>query len=302
MTIELRHFRYFIAVAEELHFGRAAERLHISQPPLSQQIRALEGAIGVRLFERSKHHVALTEPGRQFLLLAYAVLNDVQHAIASAQRAERGEIGVLRIGFAGFFPLTNLMPQLIHDFREAYPNVGLRFQDLGSAEQVDALLNETLDLGFIRVLPGVQVTLVKTWPLSVDRLVVALPAKHPLSAKQTLTMPMLVNEHFVMYARPRGTGLYEQVINLCLAAGFTPKVAQEALELPTVLGLVAAGVGISIATSAARQIQMPNVVYRKLKATGAGIEVLLAYRRHDISPLVANFVRLARTGKCDEAQ
>ncbi|MES2355138.1 MAG: LysR substrate-binding domain-containing protein [Pseudomonadota bacterium] len=295
--MELRHIRYFVAVAEELHFGRAAERLHISQPPLSQQIQALEAELGVQLFARSRHKVALTEAGKQFLARAYVVLDEVQQAITAAQRADRGEVGILRIGFTGSFPFTSIMPLIIRNYREAYPGVELRFQERGSMEQIDLLLNNALDLGFTRSLPSMRSPLVAAHSLLTEPLVVALPAKHVLAAKQQLTVPMLVNEQFIMYARPQGAGLYEQVINLCLAAGFAPNVVQEAGEMTTIIGLVAANVGISFVSSAMQKIRVPNVIYRPLKAPGAISEVLLVHRRDEISVLVKEFVKLARAEK-----
>lgn len=298
--IELRHLRYFIAVAEELHFGRAAARLHISQPPLSQQIQALERELGgLKLFERNQRRVALTEAGQQFLIQSYAVLDSVQNAVSIAHRSGRGEFGVLRIGFTGSMPFTGVMPQLIRDFREAYPGVELRLEELPSINQVELLLKGSLDVGFTRRLTNVPLEKVETYRLLEERLVVAFPAGHALAEKPEITIPMLADEKFVMYARPIGAGLYDQIMSMCLAAGFSPKVAQEARHMPTIIGLVSAGVGIGIVAPAMRQMRVSNVVYRKLKAAGSKTEVLLVSRRGENSVLVTNFVKLARGRKRD---
>jgi len=293
--IELRHLRYFIAVAEELHFGRAAARLHISQPPLSQQIQALERELGgLKLLERNQRRVALTEAGQQFLLQSYAVLESVQNAVSIAHRTGRGETGILRIGFTGSMPFTRVMPRLIRDFREAYPGVQLRLEELPSINQVELLLKGSLDVGFTRRLTNAPFEKVETYRLLEERLVVALPAGHALAEKSAITIPMLADEKFVMYARPLGAGLYDQIISMCLAAGFSPNVAQEARHMPTIIGLVSAGVGIGIVSPAMRQMRVPNVVYRKLKAAGSKTEVLLVSRHGENSVLVINFFRLAR--------
>ncbi len=297
MAIELRHFRYFMAVAEMLHFGRAAKRLHISQPPLSQQIQRLEAELGVRLFDRSRHGVTLTDAGRHFLERAETVMVEVQRAIANAQQAGRGEVGLLRVGFTGSVPFTKMMPRLIRKFREAFPQVELRLNELSSIDQVDALLNGTLDIGFTRSLPALSMSQVDVWRVLSESLVVAMPAEHPLAAKKVITMRMLVDEPFVQYARSVSTGIHDQVISLCSAAGFAPKVAQEARHMPTIIGLVAAGVGIALVSPTMQQMQVPNIVYRPLRAVGAKTEGLLVCRRHEKSALIHNFVRLAKEGK-----
>jgi DNA-binding transcriptional LysR family regulator len=295
--MELRHIRYFVAVAEELHFGRAAKRLHISQPPLSQQIQALETEIDAKLFERSKHRVALTEAGAQFLIHAYSILDLVQNAVATAQRAQKGQVGSLRIGFTGSAPYTDIMPRLIARFRKLYPHVELRLVERSSTEQVADLLKDALDLGFTRALPSSRSSQVCTYPLLRERLVVALPTGHKLASHNRLMMRMLADEDFVTYGRAVGTGLYEQLINLSLEAGFTPRVVQEARETSTIIGLVAAGIGISLVPSGMQKIRVANVVYRELRAEGATTEMLLVSRSAERSVLVQNFLHLAMGGE-----
>ena len=290
--MELRHLRYFVAVAEELHFTRAAERLHIGQPPLSHAIQMLEADIGAQLFERSKRWVRLTEAGKLFLDDARRILILAEQAGETARRAARGEAGELRIGFTYSTPLTPLFAEVINRYRQNYPLVTLTLHEMATLRQLEAIGQRTLDLGFVRP-PEVAVPNgVKLTALREDPLMVVLPAGHPLAAKPALAIRELEALPFVMYPPGGGTGIYPQILRLCRAAGFVPRVGQTAGEASTIIGLVAAGSGISLLPSSFDRIRMDGVCYRPLLDPEATTMLLLAQRAGEQSPLVDAFVAL----------
>ncbi len=290
--MELRHLRYFIAVAEELHFGRAAERLGISQPPLSQQIQALEEEIGARLFERTNRRVELTDAGRLFLDESRQVLAQVDKAVLLARRAHLGELGELKIGFTSSAPFTSTIPSSIHAFRKAYPDVHLDLQEMSSRQVLKALLEESLQVGVIR--PLALPDAVHWVELFREPLVAVLRADHPLAAgsEDGLAIAALAEEPFVFFPRSYGTGLYDQVIALTRQAGFSPRIAQEASEAMTIIGLVSAGLGVSILPASFRRARVDGVVYRTLSDPEATTAVWLARRQNEGSPLALSFIDL----------
>ncbi|MDY1324084.1 LysR family transcriptional regulator [Pseudomonas aeruginosa] len=290
--MELRHLRYFIAVAEELHFGRAAERLGISQPPLSQQIQALEEKIGARLFERTNRRVELTDAGRLFLDESRQVLAQVDKAVLLARRAHLGELGELKIGFTSSAPFTSTIPSSIHAFRKAYPDVHLDLQEMSSRQVLKALLEESLQVGVIR--PLALPDAVHWVELFREPLVAVLRADHPLAAgsEDGLAIAALAEEPFVFFPRSYGTGLYDQVIALTRQAGFSPRIAQEASEAMTIIGLVSAGLGVSILPASFRRTRVDGVVYRTLSDPEATTAVWLVRRQNEGSPLALSFIDL----------
>lgn len=290
--MELRHLRYFIAVAEELHFGRAAERLGISQPPLSQQIQALEEEIGARLFERTNRRVELTDAGRLFLDESRQVLAQVDKAVLLARRAHLGELGELKIGFTSSAPFTSTIPSSIHAFRKAYPDVHLDLQEMSSRQVLKALLEESLQVGVIR--PLALPDAVHWVELFREPLVAVLRADHPLAAgsEDGLAIAALAEEPFVFFPRSYGTGLYDQVIALTRQAGFSPRIAQEASEAMTIIGLVSAGLGVSILPASFRRTRVDGVVYRTLSDPEATTAVWLVRRQNEGLPLALSFIDL----------
>ena len=290
--MELRHLRYFIAVAEELHFGRAAERLGISQPPLSQQIQALEEEIGARLFERTNRRVELTDAGRLVLDESRQVLAQVDKAVLLARRAHLGELGELKIGFTSSAPFTSTIPSSIHAFRKAYPDVHLDLQEMSSRQVLKALLEESLQVGVIR--PLALPDAVHWVELFREPLVAVLRADHPLAAgsEDGLAIAALAEEPFVFFPRSYGTGLYDQVIALTRQAGFSPRIAQEASEAMTIIGLVSAGLGVSILPASFRRTRVDGVVYRTLSDPEATTAVWLVRRQNEGSPLALSFIDL----------
>lgn len=291
--MELRHLRYFIAVAEELHFTRAAERLHIGQPPLSQAIQALEADIGAQLFARTKRSVRLTDAGKLFLTDARRILALSEQAGATARRAERGEAGELRVGFTFSTPLTPLFAAVINRYRRAYPHVTLTLHEMATLRQLDGLTQRTLDLGFIRPPDRVHGAELKLTPMREDPLVAVLPTTSALARKTAIAMRDLQGMPFVMYPASAGTGIYPQIFRLCREAGFVPNVALEAGEASTIIGLVAAGCGVSLLPKAFDRIRMDGVCYRPIADEAATTTLLLAQRGDEVSPLVEAFVALA---------
>ena len=291
--MELRHLRYFIAVAEELHFTRAAERLHIGQPPLSQAIQALEADVGAQLFARTKRSVRMTEAGKLFLADARRILALSDQAAETARRAERGEAGELRVGFTFSTPLTPFFAAVINRYRSAYPHVRLTLLEMATLRQLDALSQRTLDLGFIRPPERAPSEELKLTPMRQDPLVAVLPTTGALARKKTIAMRDLEGMPFVMYPPGAGTGIYPQIFKLCRDAGFVPAVALEAGEASTIIGLVAAGCGVSLLPAAFSRIRMDGVCYRPISDEAATTTLLLAQRRDETSPLVEAFVALA---------
>lgn len=290
--MELRQLRYFIAVAEELHFTRAAARLHIGQPPLSHAIQMLEQDVGARLFERNKRWVRLTEAGRLFLVDARRMLALAEEARSTAQRAERGEAGELRIGFTYSTPLTPLFAAAINRYRQDHPQVSLLLQELATLRQLDGLGQRTIDLGFVRT-PELPIPAgIRTTMLREDPLVAVLPASHPLAAQAIVHIADLAALPFVMYPPGAGTSIYPQIFRLCREAGFVPHVGQTAKESSTIIGLVAAGSGVTMLPSSFARVQMDGVAYRPLADKGAVTMLYLAQRDEETSPLLAGFIEV----------
>lgn len=290
--MELRHLRYFIAVAEELHFGRAAQNLGISQPPLSQQIQALEQELGARLFERTNRRVELSEAGRLFLEEARLVLAQVDKAADVARRAQLGELGELKIGFTSSAPFSSSIPKAIYAFRQQFGAVHLHLNEMSSQAVADALLDETIEIGLMRPLL-LSDRLVVT-ELFREPLVAVINAAHPLAtgSEDGLHMAALSNEPFVFFPRSYGSGLYAQLLSLARQAGFSPHFAQEASEAMTIIGLVSAGLGGSVLPASFQRMRIDGVVYRKLLDDGADTAVWLVRRRESSSAMADAFAAL----------
>ena len=297
--MELRHLRYFVAVADTLHFGKAAERLGMSQPPLSQQIRQLEDTVGARLLTRTNRRVALTEPGRVFLQEARAILAHIDRAVDLTQRAQRGELGELRIGFTRTTPLSQDIPGAIFTFRQRFPAVHLQLEEMNSLQQIDALLERRLQVGILR--PGTLPTSLLSKRLFRDPLVAVVRSDHPVlkrvGARGKLSTKALAQEPFVMFARSAGAGVHEHIMALCREAGFAPRISQEAREASTIIGLVAAGFGVAILPQSCDHIHVEGVSYVPLAEANAMSEIHVVYREDERSPLVPRFVQLLAAGK-----
>jgi DNA-binding transcriptional LysR family regulator len=292
--MELRHLRYFIAVAEEGHITRAAERLGMQQPPLSQQIRALERELDVQLLRRKPRGVELTEAGQALLEDARAILAHIDHAFATTRRTARGEQGRIAVGFTSSAPFHPFVPRVIRGFREAYPLVALTLEESGTTELIDDLRNERVDAAFIRT-PLADPAGVTINPLLEETMVAALPSQHALAASDALPLSALAAETFIVYRRRSGPGLYDAIFAACHAAGFSPVVGQEAPRIVSTLNLVAAGLGIAVVPASLQRMQMDGVVYRPIRGSGRlRAPLLLATRRADTGAVVRRFIDLVR--------
>lgn len=294
--IELRHLRYFIAVAEDLHFGRAARRLHLSQPPLSQQIRRLEELLGYPLFVRTSRAVRLTSAGEVFLERARRTLRKMDEDVEAMRTVGRGEAGTLAVGFIGSGMLTAI-PALLGQYRARFPGVNLQLREAYTSGVIGALKEGALDVGFLRdggPTDGLEVETLFTEPF-----LAVLPARHPLAKRsRSIDARELATEPFVFFSPAAGTRAYEKPVSICEAAGFRPRVVQEAPQWLTIMRLVGAGLGVSIGPACTERIRTPEVVCRRLR-TPAGTraaqsEIELAWRAGDNRPIVAAFCRMAR--------
>ncbi len=264
--MELRHLRYFVAVAEEEHVTRAAERLGIQQPPLSQQLRALEDELDVQLLRRKPRGVELTDAGRAFAADARGVLDQVERAVARAQRTARGQQGAVVLGFTSSAPFHPFVPKEISAFREANPLVSIMLEEGGTADLVEAVRSERMDAAFIRS-PVAETEGLSIHPLFKERMLAALPRTHPLATAtdQPISLSDLGGEPLVLYRRRTGPGLYDAIIAACHRAGFNPHIGQEAPRIVSTLNLVAAGLGITLVPASLSQSQMEGVAYRPVK-------------------------------------
>lgn len=295
--MELRHLRQFVAVAEEGHITRAAERLGLQQPPLSQRIRAIEEELGVQLFRRKPRGVELTDAGRVFLERARATLANYDGAFEATRSAARGEQGRLCIGIQPTTLFHPFVPSVIRAFRTTYPHVSLTLDECLRADAIERMRNQQLDVTFVRsALDDEEDLLVH--PLLNEAMMAALPRNHPLAGSGRRAMPLslkdLADEPFIIYARLQGPAFYEATMAACLKAGFTPRLGQEAPRITSALSLVAVGLGVALVPACLQNMAMNGVVYRKLTGVQPKAVLMLALRRGDGSPVVRNFVKLVR--------
>src|SRR5271156_672236 len=288
--IELRHLRYFVAVAEELHFGRAALRLNLAQPPLSQQIRKLEELLGYSLFTRTSRSVSLTHAGEALLQRARRTLRNVQRDIDETRSIGHGDVGSLHVGFVGSAMLT-MLPGIFRSYREAYPRVKLHLHESFTAQVIEGMENGTLDAGILRdgdPVEGLQVTTILSEPF-----VAVLPATHACARQKSLSIAMLRDEPFVYYPRSAGARAYEKALTLCEEHGFRPQIVQEASHWLSILRLIGAGLGVSIAPACVRRIASEEVVCLPLRGAKAVSNVELAWLAGDARPIVERFKQIA---------
>jgi DNA-binding transcriptional LysR family regulator len=290
-SIELRHLRYFVAVAEELHFGRAALRLHLAQPPLSQQIRKLEELLGYALFLRTSRSVALTTAGAAFLHRAQRTLCNVQRDIDETRSIGRGEVGSLHIGFVGSGVLTTL-PAIFSAYREAFPGVRIHLHESFTARVVEGLENGTLDVGFLR--DGDPSDALDIATIFSESFVAVVPAAHPRAHQKSIAAAALRNEPFVYYPRSAGTRAFERPFSLFDEHGSRPQIVQEASHWLTILRLIGAGFGVTIAPACIREIASAEVACLTLRDTKLVSNIELAWRKEETRPIVEAFLKIAR--------
>ncbi|MFD0938630.1 LysR family transcriptional regulator [Methylobacterium trifolii] len=298
--IELRHLRYFLAVAEEGHVTRAAERLGIQQPPLSQQIRALEREVGESLFRRLPRGVELTDAGRTLLEKVRLILRDVDLAVDAARRTARGEQGRLAIGFTGSAAFHPLVSSVVRASRQASPDEALTLEEGGTSDLIETLRAGRLDAAFVRA-PVDGATGLVVEPILIEDMVAALPEQHRLAGGTgRIRLADLSEEAFILYRRPSGPGLYDGIIAACRAAGFSPRVSQEAPRTVSTLSLVAAGLGVSIVPESMARLETNGIAYARLDdAPGLGAPLHLAYREARPGGALGRFIARVRESRGD---
>lgn len=292
--MEVRQLRYFIAVAEEGHITRAAERLGIQQPPLSRLIKTIEDSLDVRLFVRKPRGVELTEAGVAFYHEATQVLAGIENAVETTRSTARGERGRICVGVTPTGPFVPFVPEVIRDFRRLFPSVNLSLEERLSSELQELVRTGRVDVAFLWTPRSEGLA---SFPLLDDPLVVVLPSDHPLarSKERAVSVKALAGENFIVYGRKDGFGLYAATIVACRAAGFSPKFGQESPRLASALNLVAAGLGVFLAPASVQRIDMHGVTYKFLKGPNAPKSTLsLVSRRSEKSAAVSNFIAVVR--------
>lgn len=286
--MELYELRSFVVLAEQLHFGRAAKVLHVSQPALTKQIKKVEAELGIALFERGTRGTKLTTFGESWLGPVREVLADLDRVLEQGRKNAIGKLGRLRIGFG--FHTFELVPKVIVRLREKSPDVQISLRDMSTAEQIPALLEGALDLGFIR-LPAPPGKALKTIPVIEDRLaLISSVAGHP----EKLRLGDCKNLPFVVISKARAPGFYSHMVTLCALNGFHPRVVQEVAEITTALALVRAGLGVSIIPESFLQNRFAGVQMHRIADARAKWPVGAAWRSRDTNPLIGEFVRLLR--------
>ena len=293
MTMELRHLRYFVAVAEERHFTRAARRLGIKQPPLSLQIRQLEQEVGTPLLHRLARGVELTEAGALLLEEARAILEQVERTKASVQSRARGETGRIRLGFAGATYFHPRIPKLVQAFRRRHPNVVLLPEQSNTPKLIASLHDGSIDVAFVRP-PFSDSNGISVEPLVEEPMRIVLPSNHPQASLRSVSLASLAGETFILFPRAVGPGLHDSIIAACQRAGFSPILGQDAPQISSTVHLVAAGFGISIVPQSIEQIHADGVVYVGIKGEAPRAPISVAIRKDNRAATVRNFVSLAR--------
>ncbi|MGF1481843.1 MAG: LysR family transcriptional regulator [Cyanophyceae cyanobacterium] len=288
--MELRHLKYFVAVAEELHFGRAAAKVHITQPVISDQIRRLEQELGVQLFSRTKRTVQLTKPGKLFFAEAKQILEQVEKAVTVVQKAERGELGSLIIGYTGP-ALYTVLPEIVRTFRDRSPEVELVLREICTHHQLEALRAGDIEVGFLH--PPIDGNF-ETVSIMTEKMVLALPEGHPLTSFPQIPVRKLSDQSFILFPQQEGPSLYSRILSICQQAGFNPKIVQEVTPQPTMIGLVAAGIGVSFVSASLQNLNRPGVVYRELDVPTPELELVAAWQPTGLSPVLQRFLEVVR--------
>jgi DNA-binding transcriptional LysR family regulator len=287
--MELRHLRYFLAVAEERHFGRAALRLRMAQPPLSRQIQALERELGFQLFQRTRRGVELTPAGSAFLDGTRRIFAETDRAIIEARRANSGETGRLAMGYLSSLAYSGLT-RLLRAFREQAPHVELVMREMPPQEQLEALKQGRLDVGFVR--GPIEDPTIAFERVRKERLFVAMASDHPLASRARIPLEVLSGEPFVTFPRARATAFFDSIMALCRSAGFTPRIVQDA-PLLDVVSLVAAGFGVAIVPESLRDVNRPDITLIPIIGSPT-IDLLAAWMLGNASPAVRTFLETMR--------
>ncbi len=290
--MEFRQLRYFVTVAQELHFGKAAARLEITQPALSKQIHLLETKLGIQLFMRTKRTVKLTKAGEVFLEQTQRLLEQAEKAIKLAKRTALGEVGKLTIGFTVTATYT-VLPDLIRRFRSYYPEVEVEMLELCTEAQVSALNQGKIDLGFLH--PPIDSRGLEVYPILAEEFVVVLPPQHPLLSKQSLSLKDLASESFILHPRIEGPFLYDGFLKSCHRVGFEPQIVKEVGSHQSRICFVAAGMGITFIPSGLKPLASQDLVCKPIKDISLKLELAAAWRSIAMMPVLQEFLRLLPT-------
>jgi DNA-binding transcriptional LysR family regulator len=294
--MELRHLRYFCAVAEELSFTFAARRLHVSQSGVSGQVRALEEELGVTLLRRNQRKVSLTPEGAVFLREAREILERAEQAKETVLRASQGQYGRLAVGLCG--PATApFLPRLIREFRKRQPGVMITLKDLDPAHQPDALAKQEIDIGFTRSVPAEFRKVLGSEILFREPVVAVLPRGHALEREESISLAQLATDRFILYARENAPDLFDAIVTLCRRAKFSPRIADTPVLWPSVLTMVEAGEGVSLVPACVRHLRSNGVVFKSLRNRGCIVEVVLVWRDGDPNAIRDSFLDLLRANR-----
>ena len=290
--MDFRQFRYFVTTADELHFARAAERLDVSQPALSQQIKALEEQLGVQLFTRSNRRIELTEAGAAFLTEARATLEMADKSIRIAQDTARGEAGTIDIGYVGSVMYEMRFARLLKAYCQRHPQVRLTLHERAILPQIEAVRQRQLDIAIVREpLPQSMPPELEFFTLSSQRLVVVLPVAHALAKAPSIALSQLAGDDFLAFLDPAGVGLGHALLELCHEAGFEPRIAQRVSEIATMTSLVAAGFGVSLMADTVSHLRLPGVCYVPLAGSKAHSKLIVVHRRFERSATVRGLLK-----------
>lgn len=292
-NIELRHIRYFLAIADEMNFGRAAERLNIAQPGLSQQIKILEHILEATLFDRSRRRLRFTLAGEMFAAEARKVMAQVEVAVQTARRAARGEVGRLAIGYVGSAAYVGMLTHLVGEFRETHPQVELEISEMEMLPQLEAISDGRLDVGFIR--PPVPLPIGLSFiPILQEELFVALPTSHPLASQEAVPLRALSDETFITPRHPPRVSFSQHTRAACHEVGFEPRMGPQGRDFVTIASMVSVGLGVALVPQSLQCIQLPSICYRPLSDVRPRSELAVAFRRSDASVVVRDFIAATR--------
>jgi DNA-binding transcriptional LysR family regulator len=291
--MELRRLRYMSVLAEELHFGRAAERLGIAQPALTQQIQALERELGVRLFERTKRSVRLTVAGRVTLDEAIRTIRQADTTVLVARQAGRGQLGHIELGYVGSAIFSGILSNAISRYREANPQVEVRLNELGILQQLADVGSGRLDIGIVRLPVKSLPTNVTVFSLYREPIILAVPKRHPLARRKAISVQALKQERFVAVEIQEGVGFNAQVAELCTTSGLSPQIVQRAGQFVALAGMVAGGLGVAFVPDSLRHLQLPDICYRPLEMVQY-TELAILFRKSERAPAVVSFIEHMR--------
>jgi len=285
--MELRHLRYFCVLAEELHFGRAAQRLNIAQPPLSQQIQALEREMAVKLFDRQTRRVALTDAGKKFFVDVQAIMASLNQAVAEARLVQAGQLGTLEIGFVTA-AANSFLPDLLRVYRNTQPRVRINLHELPQDAQLKQLRAGTLDLACVYA--PLQDPTLDSMAVAMDDLYAVIPSAHRLAKKTLIAISDLKDEPIVLFPRELGASFYDQIIAMFTSHGFSPTIVQDITSFNAQMSLVASGIGLSIYPGSIKTMQKPGIVYRPIVGGKNKVQMILAWRKDDANASLASFI------------